>query len=378
MAGALDGLVVLDLTTHLSGPFCGMQLADLGADVLKIESPQGDSMRGAPPFVEGESAPFMLWNRNKRGARLDLKDSADLATFWDLVDGADVVLENFRPGVMKRLGIGWEALSARNPRLVLGSISGFGQTGPYAARGGFDLIIQAMSGLMSVTGPKDGPPYRIPLAISDVGAGLYLTIGILAALQARQKTGLGQWVETSLLEATVSLGVYEAANYFANGKRPQKLGQAHRGSAPYQVFQTSDGWLTIGAAQQNFFRKLCALVGQPALADDPRFKSNAERVKNNGLIVDILQAEIVKRSTDDWMVALEAEGIPAGPVLHHDEVFADPQILARGMVAEVTHAKAGRQKTLGVPLKLSATPGSVRRAAPTLGQHDDEVRKKKR
>ena len=378
MAGALDGLVVLDLTTHLSGPFCGMQLADLGADVLKIESPQGDSMRGAPPFVEGESAPFMLWNRNKRGARLDLKDAADLATFWDLVDGADVVLENFRPGVMKRLGIGWEALSARNPRLVLGSISGFGQTGPYAARGGFDLIIQAMSGLMSVTGPKDGPPYRIPLAISDVGAGLYLTIGILAALQARQKTGLGQWVETSLLEATVSLGVYEAANYFANGKRPEKLGQAHRGSAPYQVFQTSDGWLTIGAAQQNFFRKLCALVGQPALADDPRFKSNAERVKNNGLIVDILQAEIVKRSTDDWMVALEAEGIPAGPVLHHDEVFADPQILARGMVAEVTHAKAGRQKTLGVPLKLSATPGSVRRAAPTLGQHDDEVRKKKR
>lgn len=378
MAGALDGLVVLDLTTHLSGPFCGMQLADLGADVLKIESPQGDSMRGAPPFVEGESAPFMLWNRNKRGARLDLKDANDLATFWDLVDGADVVLENFRPGVMKRLGIGWEALSARNPRLVLGSISGFGQTGPYAARGGFDLIIQAMSGLMSVTGPKDGPPYRIPLAISDVGAGLYLTIGILAALQARQKTGLGQWVETSLLEATVSLGVYEAANYFANGKRPEKLGQAHRGSAPYQVFQTSDGWLTIGAAQQNFFRKLCALVGQPALADDPRFKSNAERVKNNGLIVDILQAEIVKRSTDAWMVALEAEGIPAGPVLHHDEVFADPQILARGMVAEVTHAKAGRQKTLGVPLKLSATPGSVRRAAPTLGQHDDEVRKKKR
>ena len=378
MAGALDGLVVLDLTTHLSGPFCGMQLADLGADVLKIESPQGDSMRGAPPFVEGESAPFMLWNRNKRGARLDLKDANDLATFWDLVDGADVVLENFRPGVMKRLGIGWEALSARNPRLVLGSISGFGQTGPYAGRGGFDLIIQAMSGLMSVTGPKDGPPYRIPLAISDVGAGLYLTIGILAALQARQKTGLGQWVETSLLEATVSLGVYEAANYFANGKRPEKLGQAHRGSAPYQVFQTSDGWLTIGAAQQNFFGKLCALVGQPALADDPRFKSNAQRVKNNGLIVDILQAEIVKRSTDDWMVALEAEGIPAGPVLHHDEVFADPQILARGMVAEVTHAKAGRQKTLGVPLKLSATPGSVRRAAPTLGQHDDEVRKKKR
>ena len=366
--GALDGLLVLDLTTHLSGPFCGMQLADLGADVIKIESPQGDAMRGAPPFVEGESAPFMLWNRNKRGLKLDLKDKDDLAVFWDLVDGADVVLENFRPGVMKRLGLGWDALHARNPRLVLGSISGFGQTGPYAGRGGFDLMIQAMSGLMSVTGPKDGPLYRIPLAISDVGAGLYLTIGVLAALQTRNKTG----------ESTVSLGVYEAANYFANGRRPEKLGQAHRGSSPYQVFQTSDGWLTIGGAQQNFFRRLCELIGQPELADDPRFKANADRVRNNDLIVELLQAEVRKRSTADWMAVLEAEGIPAGPVLHHDEVFTDPQILARGMVAEVDHAKAGRQKTLGVPLKLSATPGSVRRAAPTLGQHDGEIRGRKR
>ncbi|MBX9943509.1 MAG: CoA transferase [Reyranella sp.] len=374
MAGALDGLVVLDLTTHLSGPFCGMQLADLGADVLKIESPQGDAMRGAPPFVGAESAPFMLWNRNKRGVRLDLKNAGDLDVFWDLVDNADVVLENFRPGVMDRLGLGWAALNARNPRLVLGSISGFGQTGPYAKRGGFDLMIQAMSGLMSVTGPKDGPPYRIPLAISDVGAGLYLTIGILAALQARQKTGQGQWVETSLLEATVSLGVYEAANYFANGQRPEKLGQAHRGSSPYQVFQTADGWLTIGGAQQNFFRKLCAMIGRPELADDPRFKSNALRVKNNDVLIGILQEQVRRRTTADWMTALAAEGIPAGPVLHHDEVFTDPQILARGMVAEVEHAAAGRQKTLGVPLKMSATPGGVRRAAPTLGQHDAEVR----
>jgi crotonobetainyl-CoA:carnitine CoA-transferase CaiB-like acyl-CoA transferase len=376
--GALDGIVVLDLTTHLSGPFCGMQLGDLGADVIKIESPQGDAMRGTPPFVEGESAPFMLWNRNKRGIRLDLKEADDLATFWELVDGADVVLENFRPGVMKRLGLDWEELHRRNPRLVLGSVSGFGQTGPYASRGGFDLMIQAMSGLMSVTGPKDGPPYRIPLAISDVGAGLYLTIGVLAALQARQKTGEGQWVETSLLEATVSLGVYEAANYFATGKRPEKLGQAHRGSSPYQVFQTSDGWLTIGGAQQNFFRKLCALVGKPELADDLRFKTNADRVRNNDLIVGVLQDEVRKRSTADWMTVLEAEGIPAGPVLHHDEVFADPQVLARGMVVEVEHAAVGRQKTLGVPLKMSATPGTVRRSAPVLGQHDAELRRRRR
>jgi crotonobetainyl-CoA:carnitine CoA-transferase CaiB-like acyl-CoA transferase len=378
MAGALDGLVVLDLTTHLSGPFCGMQLADMGADVIKIESPQGDSMRGAPPFLEGESAPFMLWNRNKRGLRIDLKNEDDLKVFWELVDGADVVLENFRPGVMKRLGLGWEALHARNKRLVLGSISGFGQTGPYASRGGFDLVVQAMSGLMSVTGPKDGPPYRIPLAISDVGAGLYLTIGILSALQARHKSGEGQWVETSLLEATVSLGVYEAANYFATGVRPEKLGQGHRGSSPYQVFQTKDGWITIGAAQQNFFKKTCEMIGRPELVDDPRFKANALRVKNNAAIVEILQAELIKKSNEEWLAEFEAAGIPAGPVLHHDEVFADPQILARGMVAEVEHAKAGRQKTLGVPLKLSATPGSVRRPAPTLGQHDAEIRGAKR
>ncbi len=309
----------------------------------------------------------MLWNRNKRGLKLDLKNPDDLVVFWELVDTADVMLENFRPGRDRQARHRWTALHARNPRLVLGSISGFGQTGPYARRGGFDLMIQAMSGLMSVTGPKDGPPHRVPLSISDVGAGLYLTIGVLAALQARNATGEGQWVETSLLEATVSLGVFEAANFFATGKRPEKLGQAHRGSSPYQVFQTRDGWITIGGAQQNFFVRLCGLIGKPELAEDPRFKANALRVKNNGEIVALLQTEIAKRTTDDWMTALEAEGIPAGPVLYHEEVFADPQILARGMVAEVEHAKAGRQRTLGVPIKMSATPGGVRRAAPTLG-----------
>ena len=374
MAGALDGLVVLDLTTHLSGPFCGMQLGDMGADVIKIEAPKGDSIRGAPPFVEGEGAPFMLWNRNKRGITLDLKNADDLETFWELVDGADVMLENFRPGVIEKLGIGWEALHKRNPRLILGSISGFGQTGPYAKRGGFDLVIQAMSGLMSVTGPKDGPPYRIPLAISDVGAGLYLTVGVLSALEARHRTGKGQWVETSLLEATVSLGVYEAANYFATGVRPEKLGQGHRGSSPYQVFETKDGWITIGAAQQNFFAKTCAMIGKPELVDDPRFKVNALRVKNNAEIVAILQAELVKKTSAEWLAAFEAEGIPAGPVMYHDEVFADPQILARGMVGEVQHAKAGKQKTLGVPIKMSATPGGLRRPAPTLGQHNEEIK----
>ncbi len=229
----------------------------------------------------------MLWNRNKRGIVLDLKAADDLEIFWDLVDGADVVLENFRPGVLDKLGIGWSALHKRNPRLILGSISGFGQTGPYAKRGGFDLVIQAMSGLMSVTGPKDGPPYRIPLAISDVGAGLYLTIGVLSALQARHKTGEGQWVETSLLEATVSLGVYEAANYFGDRRA---TGEARAGliaaPRPTSVFQTSDGWLTIGAAQQNFFRKVCAADRQARAARRSALRDQCRlRVKNNGEIV---------------------------------------------------------------------------------------------
>ena len=255
-AGALDGVVVLDLTTHLSGPFCGMQLGDLGADVIKIESPQGDPMRGAPPFVEGEGAPFMLWNRNKRGIQLDLKDAGDLEVFWELVDGADVVLENFRPGVMQRLGIGWEALHARNPRLVLGSISGFGQTGPYAGarrlrpHGPGDVgpdVGDRAEGRAALPDSAGRSPMSAPASTSRSAC--------WPPCRRGEQTGEGQWVETSLLEATVSLGVYEAANYFANGKRPEKLGQAHRGSSPYQVFQTADGWLTIGGAQQNFFRQ---------------------------------------------------------------------------------------------------------------------------
>jgi crotonobetainyl-CoA:carnitine CoA-transferase CaiB-like acyl-CoA transferase len=228
-----------------------------------------------------------------------------------------------------------------------------------------------------VTGPRDGPPHRIPLAISDVGAGLYLAVGVLAALQERQTSGEGQWVETSLLEATVSLGVYEAAHYFATGERPERLGQGHRGSSPYQVFRTADGWIAIGAAQQNFFRALCGLIGEPALVDDARFATNARRVRNNEALIALLAPHLAKKTNGDWLTALEAAGIPAGPVLHHDEVFSDPQILARGMVAEVDHARAGRQKTLGVPLKFSRSKARVRRAAPLLGQHDSAIKKKR-
>src|SRR5579883_1055964 len=319
MPGALENIRVVDLTSHLSGPYCGMLLADHGADVIKIEKPgEGDDARRMPPFVNGESAPFMLWNRNKRSIALDLKAERDRAAFETLVRGADVLIENFRPGTLDRLGLGYGALRKTNRRLVYCAISGFGQTGPYRNRGGFDLMTQAMSGLMSVCGPEDGPPFRLPIAISDVAAGCYETVGILAALEARHRTGRGQVVETSLLESAVSFGVYEAAHFFATGERPPRLGQAHRGSAPYQVFRTRDGWITIGGAQQNFWVKLCRIVGLPELPEDPRFATNAQRVANNTLLVELLQERLATESSETWLARFEEAGIPAGPVLTHD------------------------------------------------------------
>jgi crotonobetainyl-CoA:carnitine CoA-transferase CaiB-like acyl-CoA transferase len=282
MAGALEGLIVLDLTSHLSGPYAAMMLADHGADVIKIERKGvGDDARRMPPFVRGESAPFMVWNRNKRSIELDLRDPDDKSHLLDLVDGADILIENFRPGTLGKLGLGYGVLQERNPRLVYAAISGYGQTGPYSARGGFDLMTQGMSGLMSTCGPADGPPHRLPIAISDVAAGMFLAFGILAAIEARHRTGRGQMVETSLLEAAVSFGVYEAAHYSANGTRPARIGQAHRGSSPYQCLSAADGFLTIGASQQNFWGRFTSIIGRPELRDDARFKSNADRVRNN-------------------------------------------------------------------------------------------------
>ncbi len=372
MAGSLEGLVVLDLTSNLAGPYAAMMLADHGADVIKIEQPEGgDAARNMPPFVNGESAPFMIWNRNKRSVTMDLKK--DRAAFLRLVDTADFVVENFRAGVMQRLGLDWPALHARNPKLILGSISGFGQTGPYSTRGGFDLITQAMSGLMSVNGPEDGPPYRLPIAISDVTAGMFLAFGMLAALEARHHTGLGQHVETSLLEAATSLCVYEAAHYFATGTRPPRIGQQHRGSSPYQVFATTDGYITIGASHQKFFQGLCEIVGLPELVEDKRFLRVVDRVANNKALIALLQAKVAEKPSAHWLATLEAAGIPAGPVLHFDEVFTDPQILAREMVVETHHPVTGPFRTMGVTVKLSDTPGKVRAPAPRLGEHNAEV-----
>jgi crotonobetainyl-CoA:carnitine CoA-transferase CaiB-like acyl-CoA transferase len=374
MARALERLKIIDLSSHLSGPYCAMVLADHGADVIKVERPgSGDDARKMPPFVGGESAPFMIWNRNKRSIVLDLKTDTAKAQLLALIDTADVLIENFRPGTLERLGLGWTTLSQRNPRLIYAAISGFGQTGPYRERGGFDLVAQGMSGLMSVCGPSDGPPHRLPIAISDVAAGMHLAIGILCALEARHQTGRGQLVETSLLESALSFGVYEAAHVAATGATPPRLGQAHRGSSPYQVFATADGWITLGAAQENFWRRLCDLIGHPELTQDPRFTSNGDRVRNNAALVGLLEQHFKLKSSQHWLAALEAAGIPSGPVLSFDQAMADPQVVARGMAVETLHPAAGPIKTLGIPVKLSDTPGALVRPAPRLGEHTAEV-----
>src|SRR5262245_3698750 len=374
MPGALQRLKVVDLSTHLSGPYCAMVLADHGADVIKVERPGGgDDARKMPPFVGGESAPFMIWNRNKRSIVLDLKTETGKAQLLALIDTADVLIENFRPGTLERLDFGWTRLSERNPRLIYAAISGFGQTGPYRDRGGFDLVTQGMSGLMSVCGPSDGPPHRLPIDISDVAAGMHLAIRILCALQARRHIWRGQLVETSLLESALSFGVYEAAHVAATGATPPRLGQAHRGSSPYQVFATADGWITLGAAQDNFWRRLCDLLGVPELTKDARFASNAERVRNNDALVGLLEQHFKLNSSQHWLAALEVAGIPSGPVLSFDQAMADPQVVARGMAVETPHPAAGPIKTLGIPVKLSATPGALVRPAPRLGEHTAEV-----
>ena len=373
MTPALDGLRVLDLSAYLAGPYCSMVLGDMGADIIKIERPEGDEMRRMPPFVGGESYAFMIFNRNKRSVVLDLKTSEGHEACLEIAAQADILLENYRPGVAERLGLGYEALSALNPRLIYCSVSGFGQTGPYRARGGVDRIAQAMSGLMSINGEEDGPPLPVPVPISDINGGMFAAIGILSALQARERTGRGQQVDTSLFETAISLGVYEAAAYFATGVVPGRIGQAHRQAAPYQSFRTRDGWIMVGVAGENLWQRLCRVIGDEALIDDPRFRDNAERVKHHHELADALQGKFEGETTSYWFEKLDGAGIPTGPINTYDQVYADPHTQARRMVETVTHPSAGESRILGVTVKLSDTAGSIRRPAPLLGQHSEEV-----
>lgn len=374
MTGALEGIRVIDLTQNLAGPFCSMNLADQGADVIKVEPPGGEGTRQVAPLINGESTPFMMWNRNKRSLVLDFKQSDDKEVLFSLLADADIVMESFRPGVMDRLGLGWEDLRTRFPRLIYGSISGYGSSGPMAGQGGFDVMAQGMAGLMAVNGPKDGPPHRLPLPFCDLSAGLFLTIGLLSALEARHRTGQGQKVETSLLEAATAMQHYEANHFFVTGEAPPRVGQAHRGVAPYQVLPTADGYMTVGAGMQKAYSGFCTVMGREDLIDDPRFTTVPDRIANLNSLIEILSEETRKQPTSWWLERLEAEGIPCGPVLDHAQLLTHPQILARDMVEEVEHPKAGRLKTLGIPVKLSDTPGSIRRPAPSLGEHDTELR----
>jgi formyl-CoA transferase len=368
--GALDGLRVIELTQVMAGPFCGQVLADMGADVVKVEPPGvGDQTRAQM----GEAA-FRAVNRNKRSITLDLKDPAAVVTLHELAKAADVVMENYRPGVAERLGADWETLRALNPRLIYASISGFGQTGPYAQRPGFDLIAQAASGIMSVTGESEGDPVKCGVPVSDLSAGLFCAVGILSALHARERTGTGQRIDTSLFEGAFALSIWETAQLWATGETPRPLGSAHRISAPYQALRTRDGHLVVGGNNQKLWQELCAVIGRPELVDDPRFAGNAERMAHRPELVAELERALAARDTDAWVQALLAAGVPAGPIHDYAQAVADPHTLARDMVVEMEHPEAGTVRGIGIPVKLSATPGSIRRPAPLLGQHDEEVR----
>jgi len=370
---ALDLLRVLDVTQVMAGPYCAMVLADLGADVIKIEPPAGDSTRRMPGAVGADSPSFNAVNRGKRSVVLNLKAREGREVFTRLVRSTDILIENYRPGVMDALGLGYEALAPLNPRLVYASISGYGQTGPERGKGGFDLIAQGVAGIMSVTGEPGGPPVKAGVPLTDLGAGLFALVGILAAIEHRHRTGVGQRVDTSLVDAGVALSVWEATEYFSGVGMPTALGSAHRMNAPYQAIRCADGYITLGAANERLFRRLCDVLGHTEWADQPELADNASRVKHREALAGRIESITLLQPRSHWLTLLESHDIPCGPINDYAQVFADPQVLAREMVVETKHPTLGRLRTLGSPIKLSATPPDVSRRAPMLGEHTGQV-----
>jgi crotonobetainyl-CoA:carnitine CoA-transferase CaiB-like acyl-CoA transferase len=373
---ALAGLKVIDLTHIMAGPTCTLMLADMGADVIKVEKVPGgdDTRRSVPPAIGEESAAFMMMNRSKRAIALDLRQEAGKDVLRRLLADADVLVENYRRDTIEKLGFGYDAVSAINPAIIYCSISGFGSTGPYAGRGGFDLIAQAMSGIMSITGTGPGePPVKCGPPLTDITAGLLAAMGLLAALHHRSRTGEGQFVDTSLLEAGVMQTYWQSAMTLATGEAPGPLGSAHPLNAPYQAFETADGWIVVGGANQRAWQRLVEALGASDLAEDPRFRENRDRMSNLDALVAALQPHFAQRSSADWLARLEAAGVPAGPVNDIAQVHADPQVLARDMVVEVEHQTLGPVRTLGLPVKFSRTPGGPRFGAPVYGQHSREI-----
>ncbi len=370
---ALEGIRVLDVTQVMAGPFCAMQLCDMGAEVIKVEPPGGDSTRRMAGASGSDSAGFNAVNRGKRSIVLDLRKAEARDAFRRLVARSDILIENYRPGVMNRFGLGYDTLAADYSRLVYASISGSGQTGPGASRGGFDLIAQGESGLMSVTGEPGRPPIKMGVPVTDLGAALFALAAILAALHYRDRTGHGQHIDTSLLEAGIALSVWEATEYFSEGSIPTPLGSAHRMLAPYQAIRCADGYITIGAGTNRLFQRLCDALGHPEWTTRPEFADDTRRVRNRAGLIAGIEALTAGLSCGAWLARFTAAGVPCGRINNYADAFDDPQVRARSMVVDVTHPTLGPLRTLGSPIKMSETPPRVDRRAPLLGEHTNEI-----
>jgi len=371
--GALVGLRVIDLTQVMAGPFCTMLLADFGADVIKIEPPSGDSTRTMPGAVGTDTPSFNAVNRGKRSVVLNLKTQQGVEAVKALVRTADIFVENYRPGVMETLGLDYASLSAINPRLIYASISGYGQTGPDRNKGGFDLVAQGVSGIMSVTGEPGGAPVKSGIPLTDLGAGLFATVGILAALEHRHRTGRGQQVDTSLLDAGVGLSVWESTQFFSGRGIPERLGSAHRMSAPYQAFRCADGYITVGGANDRSFHRICEVLGHPEWKDMAEFKTDGMRIRNRADLASRIEAITSTRPRAHWLQLFDANSVPCGPINDYSQVFENPQVIARELVVDVEHPTLGAIRALGSAIKMSATPADVRRRAPLLGEHTEAV-----
>ena len=376
MTKALEGIRVLDLTRALAGPFCTLMLGDNGADVIKIEIPGSgdDTRKWGPPFIGDESAYFLSINRNKRSLTLNLQDPKAQDVFMKLAKDSDVVVENFTPGVMDRFGLGYEAVKAVNPNVVYCSISGFGQDGPYRSRPAYDQIMQGVGGLMSITGEPDGEPQKIGIAVTDIGAGMWSAFAITTALHHRDKTGEGQYIDISMLDAQVAWLTYQAAFFFANDEPPKRMGAAHPTLVPYQAFMCSDGkYINVAVGSERIWERFCQGMGREDLKNHPDYSVNSVRVAHRGAIVSMLQEIFLTRPVSEWVEDLQAANVPCGPINDLADVFADPQVLARDMLQEMPHPTLGTIKQTGLPIKFSRTPGGLDLHPPLLGEHNQEI-----
>jgi formyl-CoA transferase/CoA:oxalate CoA-transferase len=372
---SLEGIKILDMSSYLAGPYCSMILADLGADVIKVEQPEtGDGSRQwGPPFIEGESAYFLSINRNKRSMTLNLKSNKGREVLYKLATQSDIFLENYRPGVTEKLGIDYQTLSKLNPRLIYCSISGYGQDGPYRVRPAYDIIGQAMSGLMSLTGEKDRPPVKVGIAIGDICSGMFAAIGILAALTVREKTGKGQMIDTSILDGMVAWLSHQAGNFLATNTNPERLGSAHPTIAPYQAFKAADSYFVVAVGNDSLWKTFCEALALNELMTDPKFATNPNRVKNRDELTRTLEKIFASKPAKGWVEIIDKAGVPCSLIYSLSEVFKDPQLVHRKMLETVQHPKAGAVKVLGVPIKMSDTPASIRTPPPMLGEHTKEI-----